>query len=251
MGHLFLIIAMLSISNNNSYSVATADIYGAFIMIKNHFSLLCGNSFLIILLISITTSPLSAMDLSDDEIKKIEGGEVIVRNIVSSDKGTSGNAQTLEAIGIIEASVSQVYNTVTEFGSYIKFMPNVEAVDILEANQESSIITNTIGLPLGRKKSYKLNFDHSIKDQKADVSWKMIDWPEIPKEESINDTKGHWKISAYNNDPSRSLVVYHVYTDPGEIPFGFGWIVEYFTENSVPEIVINTREYIKNGSDNK
>jgi hypothetical protein len=38
------------------------------------------------------------------------------------------------------------------------------------------------------------------------------------------------------------LVLYHVYTDPGPIPLGLGWIVQILSEKSVPKTLSQTRK---------
>jgi hypothetical protein len=41
------------------------------------------------------------------------------------------------------------------------------------------------------------------------------------------------------------LAWYHVYTDPGKIPTGFGWIVNILTKGSMPDILRNTDKRVK------
>jgi len=69
----------------------------------------------------------------------------------------------------------------------------------------------------------------------------MEDW----NENSIVDTWGQWVLSPLKNDPKTILVQYQVYTDPGYIPYGLGWIVEMVTKNNLPEILINTKKHVK------
>jgi hypothetical protein len=40
-------------------------------------------------------------------------------------------------------------------------------------------------------------------------------------------------------------VQYQVYTDLGHIPFGLGWIIDFLTEYSLPEVLLNTKEYVE------
>jgi len=41
------------------------------------------------------------------------------------------------------------------------------------------------------------------------------------------------------------LAYYRVYTDPGKIPFGTGWIVDILTQKSIPNIISRTRSRVK------
>ena len=64
------------------------------------------------------------------------------------------------------------------------------------------------------------------------------------EENNIEDTWGQWVISPYPNTQC-TLVQYQVYTDLGYIPFGLGWVVDFLTEYSLPEVLLNTKEYIE------
>jgi hypothetical protein len=59
-------------------------------------------------------------------------------------------------------------------------------------------------------------------------------------EETIRDTSGYWRIEAQSEN--KSLTLYHLYTDPGPIPFGLGWIVDVLSKNSVPQVLLQTKD---------
>ena len=185
------------------------------------------------------SSPLSAansISLNQREKKLIESGEIIVREIdVGKMKG-----RTFEAIGIINASQIQVLQVLTDYEKYPEFMPNVSHIEILKKSRNEAILNYTLTLPLGKIKKYRLRICVTKPDiQTSQIQWQYLIWPGLKKEETIRDTTGYWLIETRSKNSS--LVLYHVYTDPGPIPFGLGWIVDVLSKNSVPEALIQTK----------
>lgn len=185
-----------------------------------------------------------AVQFSDAELERLEKGEIITRTLDDPHPGEDEYAQTIEAIGVFDASIMDVYAAVINFKEYPNFMPNLDEAKILESTENEALVTNTVALIFGKKKKYKLRFKYNLGKESAYVSWRMVAWPEIAEEESIKDTQGYWDIAQYKESKTKTLVRYHIYTDPGDVPFGFGKVVEYFTENSIPDIVKATRDFI-------
>ncbi len=95
-------------------------------------------------------------------------------------------------------------------------------------------------LPLNNIKKYRLVVTVTEPDVHSfEVRWRLIEWPGLKTKETIKDTTGYWKIK--QQDDSTSLVLYHVFTDPGPIPFGLGWIIGILTEKSIPDAFKGTR----------
>jgi uncharacterized membrane protein len=135
----------------------------------------------------------------------------------------------------------KVVEVISDFADYPKFMPNVERIDILEQKDSQSIINYYLDLPLGKKKRYRLSLLREDQGEVTVIQWKMLDWPEVPSDERIGNTTGYWVLSPIHN--SQTLVRYHVYTDPGDVPFGLGWIVDFMSGRAIPDVLKNTREY--------
>jgi len=75
--------------------------------------------------------------------------------------------------------------------------------------------------------------------------WKKRPWPGLKPEETIVDTYGQWILEVFPGTTPRVLAYYRVYTDPGKVPLGTGWIVDFLTRQSVPDIIKRTRERVK------
>jgi hypothetical protein len=124
---------------------------------------------------------------------------------------------------------------------YPEFMPNVSRIDIVEQRGNDAVLNYTLALPMGNTKKYRLSLsERAAGNQFSILEWHMMKWPELKAEETIADTTGYWRIE--EKSEKQSLVLYHVYTDPGHIPFGLGWIVDVLTKKSVPDVLLQTKK---------
>ena len=64
----------------------------------------------------------------------------------------------------------------------------------------------------------------------------------LEKVETIRNTTGYWLLKQKSSESV--MVLYHVYTDPGAVPRGLGWVVNILTEKSVPDALQKTRERV-------
>jgi ribosome-associated toxin RatA of RatAB toxin-antitoxin module len=189
-----------------------------------------------ILLIPTAHCASDYISLSDREKKLIGQGEIIVREVDTAGK----DGRTFEAIGLINASRGAVFQVLADYNKYPEFMPRVSHIEIVEKSGNESIVNYTLKLPLGKIKKYRLRIYASEgKNQLSLIQWQLQKWPELKSEETIRDTTGYWRIE--EKTQNSSLVLYHVYTDPGPIPFGFGWIVDILSKKSVPEVLLQTK----------
>ena len=199
----------------------------------------------IIILLFIYSTMLAGQDslmigsitLTSSEKDLLAQGEVIVRDLSTDQKA----GKTVEAIGLIKADIDDVYQILLNFEAYNEFMPNVAEVAIFKKGSNYAILNYTNELPLNKVKKYRLDMSYQKKKNEAMLKWKMIEWPGLRKSVTINNTTGYWLLKNYPDKQNHIIALYHVYSDPGPVPLGLGWIVDILTYNSVPEIVINTR----------
>ncbi|MFH2045979.1 MAG: SRPBCC family protein [Pseudomonadota bacterium] len=188
------------------------------------------------LFILSTVNAYASDSLTEEEKKLVDQGEVIVRDV--SIDGQPG--KTFEAIGFINTSRETILKVLTAYEKYPEFMPNVSRVDIMEKREPDVVINYTLSLPLGKIKKYRLKMSMTEPDnQTLILKWKMQKWSGLNPAETIKDTTGYWRIE--EGTEKTSLVFYHVYTDPGPIPFGLEWIVDILSEKSVPETFLQTK----------
>jgi len=140
---------------------------------------------------------------------------------------------------LIDASVQDVYNVVKDFQDYPQFMPHIVKVDAV-ATVRGTNFRYFLQLPFGVEYQYEISDQSYVSQEEAWLTWKISSW----EENNIEDTWGQWMLTPYKNSPF-TLVQYQVYTDLGYIPFGLGWVVDFLTEYSLPEVLLNTKEYIE------
>jgi len=197
--------------------------------------------FLSLLVMNICLADIANIVLEPEEKKLIEQGEIIVREIPTHHK----NGRTFMAIGLINAEVDTIYRTMQDFDSYPEYMPNLEKIEVVERDSHSVVLNYTLDLPLNKVKKYRLVTNFKRENGNALITWKLIPWPGLKESEKINDTTGYWNLSNYPNKKGYVLAVYQVYTDPGPIPTGLGWIVDILSKDSVPNVVLNTRHRVQ------
>lgn len=197
--------------------------------------------FIVFLIIGVFSIPLSAGDLywillNETEKDLVDQGEIILRE---TDIGKK-NGRTFEAAGIIKAPVDVISGVLADYEHYPEFMPNVSRVEIMEQTDTEAVLNYTLKLPLGKIKKYRLKITLTRPDpQTSLIQWEYRNWPGLKAKETIKDTTGFWMIKEQADN--RSMVLYHVYTDPGPVPPGLGWIVDILSKNSVPEAFLKTR----------
>ena len=152
--------------------------------------------------------------------------------------------KTFEAIALIQATVDEVYQVLIKFEDYHTFKPHVTSVEILERDDNHALLDYTLTLPLGKRKRYRLSKTFENTGSLAVMKWVKSDWPGLKRSDTIDDTAGYWLVKNYPGKKGYVIAVYRVYTDPGPIPPGLGWIADILSKNSVPKVVIKTREQV-------
>ncbi|WP_020674818.1 SRPBCC family protein [Geopsychrobacter electrodiphilus] len=191
---------------------------------------------LFLLFFALLTPAAFAATVTPDELQTLQGGTILVKEVPEEVKGY----QTFLAHAVIAAPLAKIYKVLIDFSAYPDFMPNVEKVVVRGADQQVARLDYYLGLPMGVKKRYRLKMTYQIAADKAEIGWQLIPWPELSAAETIRDTSGYWRLTPLPGD--KTLVEYRVRTDPGDIPFGTGWIVDLQTKGSLPDILESTRK---------
>jgi len=173
--------------------------------------------------------------------KSILRGKITVRKIADLEK----NAEEYEAIGLIEGTLEQVSGVLADFESYPKFMPNVNNITIRSSTEKETIVDYKLVLPMGFVKKYRLKFWSKSEKNRVQHFWKKLPWPGLKPKETVVDVYGQWILESLPEKDSQVLAYYRVYTDPGKIPLGTGWIVDILTKQSIPNIIKQTRGRVR------
>jgi len=200
-----------------------------------------------ILMMLVFSSFLTGVDHSDQyHFTEIEVNKLNIGKIICNEKVAQSEAgKTYNLFAIVNSSIEDVYKIIVDYESYSDFMPNVESVVVTDITDSTSYIDYTILLPLNLKKYYRVKMNHIHSLNSALISWHLVEYPnQIPPIETIDNTTGFWKLTPFEKSKNITLIQYHIYTDPGFVPLGFGWIVDYLIEKQLPDIMIATKNRV-------
>jgi hypothetical protein len=155
--------------------------------------------------------------LIEKQEKAVEKGEVVIREI----KG-DGEGKRYEAIAVVKAPPKAVMAFLKDFKAYVGLMPNLKKIsftwdkNLAHVRQDLKVALTSV--------AYVLNIAH--------YGDSVIEWEFV--EGDIKDTTGYYKFFP-RADGKETLLVYHVYTDPGmAIP---QFIMNLLTKKSMPGVI--------------
>jgi len=178
--------------------------------------------------------------LSANEIKRMASGKLVLHDTSASE----GYVKELRVFLIVKSTPKQLLALITNYEKLPEFMPNLEHIEVLEQDKNGALANYFLDLPLGIHKRYRLQLSYDKTTPRYTMSWQSVPWQGLKPEETINYTMGSWLFSPIDND--ETLLVYYTKTDPGHVPFGLGWIVDYLTKKTVLELLKNTRKRAEN-----
>ncbi len=159
----------------------------------------------------------------------LAGGAVHVAEAPLASAGMPGKAFT--AWTLVPASVAKLCAMVQDYPSYASYMPNTKSAQPVGAGDGYVLVDMTLDLPLGQEKKYRLRLEqHLPHATQCKLTWRLVP-AGLAASDTIADTSGYWLFKPQSD---KTLVEYHVYADPGPVPFGFGWIVDMMSKRSLP-----------------
>lgn len=150
-----------------------------------------------------------------------------------SKAGAPGKSYVADTI--IAASVPKLCGIITDYASYPGFMPNTDQAKVVQSTENYALVDMTLKLPMGKVKKYRLRMEPKSTPASCHLAWKLVPRPELKQEETIADTSGYWELEPLAADKTKSTVKYYVYSDPGPVPMGLGWIVDSLGKDSLPK----------------
>ena len=144
--------------------------------------------------------------------------------------------KTFAASTSMPASVATVCAAIQDFAAYPQFMPNVDKIKVANAGGGASLVDITLKLPMGKIKQYRLKMTPKVTDASCQLAWKLVPMEGLKPDDTIADTSGYWQLSPDPLDAGATAIKYQVYTDPGPVPMGLGWIVDSMSRDSIPKM---------------
>jgi len=194
----------------------------------------------LLLLAGLLVSSSAAAELGPGELEGVSEGRILVRDVSAA----GSRVKTFEAYMEIPAPRSEVLRVLQDYERYPEFMPRVRRTDVVERSGERAIVSYTLALPLGNEKRWRIEIAPERSATRSVLSWHLVAWEGLSERETIRDTRGSWQLEPGSGGEGSTLVTYRVYTDPGPVPLGFGWIVDWMSERSLPQVLERTRERV-------
>ncbi len=172
--------------------------------------------------------------LSQADIVKLEQGKMVVH------KQSQGYQKEIHAFLRIYAPPKILLDVVTDYPNLPRFMPHLESVEVLRQDAKGALVNYMLSLPFGVHKRYRLQLTYDTTPPDLGMTWRKVAWEGVAADETIKDTTGFW----YFKSAEGAVTILHYYTktDPGHVPFGLGWIVDYLTEKTVVDLLTRTRQ---------
>jgi hypothetical protein len=177
---------------------------------------------------SAGASPAMAVEI---DVARLSESQVAITDV--SKAGVAG--KSFLAATIIDAPVTQLCSIILNFPAYPSFMPNTDKTVVVQASDAYSLVDMTLKLPLGKIKKYRLRMEGKSSAQSCHLGWKMVPQAELKPEETIADTTGYWELALHPENKNKTVVKYFVYSDPGPVPMGLGWVVDSLGKDSLPK----------------
>ncbi|KQV45277.1 MULTISPECIES: hypothetical protein [unclassified Duganella] len=191
--------------------------------------LACWSPLIAALAAAAATASTAAPPVPD--LASLTGGTIHVAEAPSP--GHPGKAFT--AWTLAPATVPRLCAMVQDYASYPSYMPNTKSALPVGEVEGYVLVDMTLDLPLGQQKKYRLRLEQQ---QQPDAAQCKLAWQLIPSgvapADTIADTSGYWLFTPIQGESGKTLIEYHVYADPGPVPYGFGWIVEMMSKRSLP-----------------
>lgn len=164
------------------------------------------------------------------DMRKLSDSTVALADVSKPD----APGKSFVAATIINAPLQQLCKLLQDYEAYPAFMPSMQSTKVSQAGAAYSVIDVTLKLPMGKIKKYRLRMEPKASEQSCVLAWKLQPWAGLKQEETITDTVGAWQLTP-GAGAGKTVVKYTVYTDPGPIPFGAGWIVDSLSKDSIPQ----------------
>jgi ribosome-associated toxin RatA of RatAB toxin-antitoxin module len=190
-----------------------------------HATVLTGITASLLALSSTQAAQLDASKFSETQVQLIDQSKA------------DSNGKTFAAGTILNAPVAKVCATIQAYEDYPSFMPNTAKAKVTRQADESALVDFTLNLPLGKVKKYRLKMTPKVSPATCNLSWKLQPWEGLKQEETIADTSGYWELTPLADNPAKTVVKYQVFTDPGPVPMGLGWIVDSMSKDSIPKMM--------------
>ncbi|MBW1871779.1 MAG: SRPBCC family protein, partial [Deltaproteobacteria bacterium] len=118
----------------------------------------------------------------------------------------SGKLRQVTIVGLVKATPTKVWDVLTDYEHYLKFMPSLVEVEITKKQGADTIITYELEVP-------GVNMDYSLRHHNLPKS--RIDISLADDEGDITTGAWRWDLVPHENG-TQTMLIYSLYTDVSE-----------------------------------
>lgn len=187
---------------------------------------------LVVASLSSFAEPLEAPKLTDAEVKKLDAGEMVLRD----KKPTDGKGVAAISMGVIDARTSEVWPVVRDCQHFSKFMPRTKKSEVLDENGEKLC---SVELQMPWPIINLLAVSRSALTEQGNRyrrEWSLV-------RGTYHRNTGSWVLVPWGDDGNKTLVVYTLDSDPAVIiPDG---ILRAAQTGSLPDVFKAIRKRVE------
>jgi len=143
--------------------------------------------FLALLIVAMPVPAARAVQLSSDQERRLEGGEVIVIDVLPPG-GTAEASQGGTVLSVMHASADTVWHVLVDYGRHAGLYPRVMRAQILEADAEHALVHYVLGIgPF----SFGFHVNNYPDEARRRIVWRLAH--ERPND-LFHDSWGYWQI---------------------------------------------------------
>jgi len=177
------------------------------------------------------------LQLTDKALQSIQAGKVFMDATPTGKE----HVERIHAALLVDAPASLLFNIITDYDHLHEFMPHLERTEVLESSETGAVVNYFLSLPFGVAKRYRLRLFYETQEAYLKMSWQLAEWDGLEPDQTINATEGYWLLKPMKKQ-DKTMVYYYTKTDPGEVPFGLGWIVDYLSDTTIVQLLKKTRQ---------
>lgn len=178
--------------------------------------------------------------LNEKTVKKLQAGKVVQFSAPSESKkeGQEGGAF---AFIYIKKSAETVYEILSAFDKQPKYLHRVVRIKIIEENEDTALVKQTIKVPVYGEVSYHLRY--GIERDRLVLTYTLDD----TRENDIAATSGRWILVPKGDNAC--IVAYTAYADTGrKIP---KILEKWIMNRDLPAIMKSVKKRAEEGADKK
>ncbi len=153
---------------------------------------------LALLIVAMPVPDARAVDLSTDQQRRLEIGEVVVMDVLPPG-GAAKAGQGGTVLALVHASPAAVWQVLTDYARHRGLYPRVVDARVLEADGEHALVRYVLGIgPF----SFGFHVDNYADEARRRIEWRLAhEWPN----DLFRENWGYWQL---DQRPSGVVVTY-------------------------------------------